>query len=297
MVAIVAAMTVWYIPGWLRTHTPQDGVLETLAEIFPEAKVEFREWDGDRIDWSKSVANADAAVEGFVREIAALPEAERDGLVLVGHSLGGRIAARVMARLDERGLKVRQGVLAGAAIPYADPDLERIGGGSRLPVLAICNPDDVTLKYVYATVGGEASAAYGANGSVRPLGNVREYVVPASITKETPIDAKWAEVQIAKDVANHHALFYLAALKKVTTGEELERRVMVPQDYPTVEWPVIDGGIWWDTLEEANGWKLQRNKVTGHARILDPGKVRKAWGTLDKLRPAFEKVKEGGRGN
>ena len=56
MVAIVAAMTVWYIPGWLRTHTPQDGVAETLAEIFPEAKVEFREWDGDRIDWSKSLA-------------------------------------------------------------------------------------------------------------------------------------------------------------------------------------------------------------------------------------------------
>ena len=45
------------------------------------------------------------------------------------------------------------------------------------------------------------------------------------------------------------------------------------------------------TLAETNGWKLQRNKVTGHGRIIDPGKVRKAWGSVEELEKSFEKVR------
>ena len=46
-----------------------------------------------------------------------------------------------------------------------------------------------------------------------------------------------------------------------------------------------------DVLDEAGGWKLERNKVTGHARILDPQKVRRAWGSPTKMKEAFRKVK------
>lgn len=53
---------------------------------------------------------------------------------------------------------------------------------------------------------------------------------------------------------------------------------MVPQEFPTVEMSVIDAGVWWEVVAEAKGWKLERNKITGHARILDPQKVRKARG-------------------
>ena len=41
----------------------------------------------------------------------------------------------------------------GAAIPLKDPEVAGVGKGSRLPVLAICNPQDVTLRYVYAAFG------------------------------------------------------------------------------------------------------------------------------------------------
>ena len=68
------AMTVWYVPGWMRTQAPQPDVCEETAAVFPEAKVVFREWDGDQLLWPKAVANADAAVDSFVREIAALPQ-------------------------------------------------------------------------------------------------------------------------------------------------------------------------------------------------------------------------------
>ena len=285
------AMTVWYVPGWMRTQAPQPDVCEETAAVFPEAKVVFREWDGDQLLWPKAVANADAAVDGFVREIAALPQAEREELVLVGHSLGGRIVARILARLDERSLKVRQAVLMGAAIPYADRDVRWIGNGARLPVLVICNPDDVTLKYVYATVGGEKSAALGANGALQRLVNVQEYVVPASVTKEAKIDALWAELPVARELANHYAVFYFACLRKLVADEAVEDRVMVPQDFVTVPFPVVDAGIWWETVETAHGWKLERNRVTGHARIVDPQKVRRAWGGLVEMKKAFAKVR------
>ena len=66
---------------------------------------------------------------------------------------------------------------------------------------------------------------------------------------------------------------------------------MVPQALPTVEGEVMDSGFWWDTLAETNGWKLQRNKVTGHGRIINPQKVRKAWGTVEDMTLSFEKVR------
>ena len=291
MGALLAAL-VWYVPGWMRCHTPQDGVIPALTNVFASATVEFKEWDGDVPYWPKAGENADATVARLVDEIAAMPAERRAELTVVGHSLGGRITTRLMSRLAERGLRIRQAILMAAAIPYRDPDVAHAGGGSTLPVLVLCNPDDVTLRYVYALAGGEPAPALGANGAPGHPDNFREYVVPASITRETKIDRAWAELQVAKDVANHHALFYIACLRRIALGEELDDRVMVPQDFVTVEWPVIDAGVWWDVVDECKGWKLERNRVTGHARILDPQKVRRAWGTLDNLKPAFAKVRD-----
>ena len=66
--------------------------------------------------------------------------------------------------------------------------------------------------------------------------------------------------------------------------------MLVPQGRINVEMKVLDAGIWWDVLETTNGWKLERNKLTGHCRILDPEKKRKAWGTEADMRKAFVKL-------
>ena len=36
----VLAATVWFIPGWLRSEKPADGVLECVSNAFPAAQVE-----------------------------------------------------------------------------------------------------------------------------------------------------------------------------------------------------------------------------------------------------------------
>ena len=142
--AIMAA-TVWFIPGWLRTAEPHEGIMECVSNAFPEANVEFKAWDGDNILWPLSVDSADKEAWRFAFEIAMMPPEARANLTLVGHSLGGRITARVLARLAEHGLKVRQAILMGAAIPVNDPDLAKMGRASELPVLAVCNPKDLRL--------------------------------------------------------------------------------------------------------------------------------------------------------
>ncbi len=41
--------------------------------------------------------------------------------------------------------------------------------------------------------------------------------------------------------------------------------------------------FWW------SDWRIQENVYTGHARLLDPGDVRRAWGTSEACRTAFER--------
>jgi len=166
-----------------------------------------------------------------------------------------------------------------------------MGGGSTQPVVAVCNPDDVTLRFVYVLAGGESKAAYGANGSLTPFTNVTECVTPPDIVAQVEIDRSWAKVSAFKEAANHHALFYLDYLRRVLAGEKPSGAVMVPQDNPCIDHKVIDAEIWWDVLERHAGWKLEQHKVTGHCRIVSPERKCTAWGDEAALRAAFAKVK------
>ena len=229
----VLAATVWFIPGWLRTAEPHEGIMECVSNAFPEASVEFKAWDGDNLVWPLSVDSADKESWRFAFEVAMMPPEARTNLTLVGHSLGGRITARVLARLAENGLKVKQAILMGAAIPANDPDLVKMGLATELPVLAVCNPKDHVLRYVYATVGGEGAVAFGANGTPTPCANVVECVTPTNITSEVDIGGIWAK-KVIKDIANHHEKFYLEYARRILGGEEPSGKVMVPQGFPGV---------------------------------------------------------------
>lgn len=57
-----------------------------------------------------------------------------------------------------------------------------------------------------------------------------------------------------------------------------------------IDFPTLGGEIWWDTILSRNGWKLQVNKVTDHARILDPYNIRKAWGSEYEMRKEFDNL-------
>lgn len=46
---------------------------------------------------------------------------------------------------------------------------------------------------------------------------------------------------------------------------------------PNINCQTLGGKYLWDTLENRNDWKLQRNRFTHHYRILDPSNNRQAW--------------------
>lgn len=281
----------WYVPGWMRTQTPEGGAWSSFTNVFSSSECAFWQWDGDEL-WQKAVRNADAAGRRLARDVRSLPAGRRDSLVLVGHSLGGRVIARALADLGATGDRIAAAALLAPAIPANDPDVVKMGAGSKSPVILVVNPQDITLKYVYAAAGGESGQPLGANGTPAPVANVREFSVPSDITDTTAIHDAWGSNDTIKRIANHHASFYFAELGRILDGKPSKNvQMVVPQGNVNIESKVVDAGVWWDVLDYSRGWKLERNILTGHCRILNPSKRRIAWGSEARMRESFAKVK------
>ena len=62
---------------------------------------------------------------------------------------------------------------------------------------------------------------------------------------------------------------------------------------PNIPTPTLGGEVFWNTLAECNGWKLQQNMFTHHARILNSENVRIAWGTINGMEKAMERMVNG----
>jgi hypothetical protein len=52
----------------------------------------------------------------------------------------------------------------------------------------------------------------------------------------------------------------------------------------------MGGGIFWENLAAFGGWRIQKNIITCHCRILDPEDTRRAWGTAAGMRKAFKSL-------
>lgn len=211
----------YYVPGWLRTGSHRDASTWTsFTNIFSSARCEnFAIWNGNAA-WRTSLRNADSQWRLLANEIERMPSFVRTNVTLVGHSLGARIVVRTLADLAGKGMKVRRGILLGAAIRDDDPDLARMGDASLLPVLNVCNPKDVTLRYFYRVAGGEKGEALGVGGGVSPMSNVENCVVPDDIMSEAEITAAWGKFDLLRRIASHHALFYLSSLRKWTEAAQ-----------------------------------------------------------------------------
>lgn len=59
---------------------------------------------------------------------------------------------------------------------------------------------------------------------------------------------------------------------------------------PNIPFPTMGGHVLWNELANVNGWKLQKNMVTGHCRILDPDDIRRAWGGEEAMLKALKEL-------
>lgn len=61
---------------------------------------------------------------------------------------------------------------------------------------------------------------------------------------------------------------------------------------PNIPLPTMGGHVFWTTLCESHGWKVQQNMISQHARILKADDTRIAWGTIGGMVHAFERFVE-----
>lgn len=59
---------------------------------------------------------------------------------------------------------------------------------------------------------------------------------------------------------------------------------------PNIPMPTLGGEVFWDNIAEYGGWKLQQNMFTHHARILDSNNIRIAWGTINGMEKAMDRM-------
>lgn len=59
--------------------------------------------------------------------------------------------------------------------------------------------------------------------------------------------------------------------------------------------PTLGGRQFWTDVVHRSGWRIQRHADTGHHRLLDPGNVREAWGTLRQCEAQLQTEIDAGR--
>jgi len=82
---------------------------------------------------------------------------------------------------------------------------------------------------------------------------------------------------------------------KPIPGKKTPDQIIVPHPLPTIEGQCLNNKHWWivsDEIETCYGkWELQRHKVFGNFRIIDPRNITRCWGTQKMVIPVFEKLK------
>lgn len=69
--------------------------------------------------------------------------------------------------------------------------------------------------------------------------------------------------------SSHHAIGQ-------SEGNTVANRLNVPM-------PTIGGAQFWSDQMHRDGYRIQRNEITGHSRLLDPSNVRRGWGNEAKM--------------
>lgn len=66
-------------------------------------------------------------------------------------------------------------------------------------------------------------------------------------------------------------------------------RASAPALRPNLPMRTLGGAQLWADVRWRDGWRMQQHVATGHARLLDPGNVRRAWGDAEACLAEFDR--------
>lgn len=285
-----APPSVLYIPGFRfqqgKNQIPtvmarQAREMKLLKEAFPGSTILYIHWE-NAVSWSRCVENANALTAELQEKLLALPPAVRENIVIIGHSLGARIAVRVMAWLRRHNCRIGQGIFLGAALPDDDPDIaEAVKASLTTPVNIFC-PEDGILRFLLGTIGGRG--AFGAYGSAQPLHNLSQMKIDPHYHGD-----EWFN--------NHWSVHYLEHLRRAL--EAARRQASRPANAFSPPLPRMDyasdaaESFLWRDIARFNGWRLQQKTFFPfNCRIIDPRDIVRARGPEPDLHRLWQQISD-----
>ncbi len=265
---------IWFVPGFQVANSDFSPITNKLQSIYPDAEIEVKHWDAPRnensiqtaFDWGNAMAKVPRAAAKLAEDIEDFRYSKK--LTIVGYSLGAMVTIKAIAKC--KNVKIHSFVLLGAAMNNDDSDIEKALDACRKQSFSIFYPGDSAM------VGYAVAEKHAALG-----------------TGYTKIVDRDDFCEIAMSQGSHNAIVFLNRLAKaVVDGYDSSDEIIVPQDSTNVRTPVTDGKVWWDVLDESHEWELQKNRVSGHCRILSPDDIRLAYGRQVQMVESFEKVKD-----
>lgn len=260
---------VWYIHGWDGLYSGERSCksqLTLLKAIFPSAEVSKEKWDANA-QFSVCAERADKLADSLAEKIAALPAKRRKALILVGHSLGGRIVIRTAARLSEKKIVIRRVIALAAAIPIDDSDCETAFRQQSIPCINVFCSKDSALKKVYGLVGEKKS------------------VVALGMSGYPTISAFHRQYRKKQDA--HDADEYLSCLQeRIGTPSDPPVQLDVAGIHPPVREVIVP-----KVIEEYKDWKLGKPFRPGEYWIVDPAGYLRESGSEGEMRKIFERIK------
>ncbi|MBR4834975.1 MAG: hypothetical protein IKU86_11700 [Thermoguttaceae bacterium] len=148
-----------YVAGWNSARSDFAPIEEVLKQIYPNATIERFEWDSDGA-WTDATQNAELAAQKLRERLSVVSSETLRSLVLIGHSLGARVAIRAVSG----GTTLRRLVLLGAAVDRDSRDVARAAQRSELPLANVYSPFDVALTFYRIAQGRVALGQKGASG-------------------------------------------------------------------------------------------------------------------------------------
>lgn len=206
MTFALIATILWYFPGFGTGELPTTDK-ERLKASFSADQVACKQWCSPSATWEESVANVSNASQSVVTEIQSLKPDERKDIVLVGHSLGGRVVAYSLAKLGELGISIQTAVLLAPAISSGDQYASKLCRGCSSIILVV-GENDLVLKWIYPFVANGTSAIEAIDGLDDETKYLR-YVVPNQYI--------WRQDQLGP---SHNASVYIRYLVMRRSGDD-----------------------------------------------------------------------------
>ena len=249
-----------FIPGWQTEHDNPKLYQRRLKSIYPGAKITVLKWKSS-CPWGEAKKNADDFVPEVVKYIVSCPPEKRAELILVGHSLGNRIAVKTAAQLAEKRIKIGQFILLGAAMDCKTrlSAIPEASCGTSLNVFCL---NDDTLKLIYSNTEGHLAAGF-CGFDDPPAERFLQYELPDQYAAG------------GVKIINHTVETYFGELKRIVDGQRTPYRPKY--DYSEVDLGMLPvPGNWFIPAEMLNdmqlqdeyaGWKLVKTRVPN--KIID----------------------------